>query len=60
MGLEREREGALALSLFEKVGGFGEGRGTLLNIFGCKYRLIYNKVSRTMRVTGFNCILRLK
>ena len=50
MGLEREREGAFALSFFEKVGGFGDGGGggALLNIFGCKYRLIYNKVSRTM------------
>ena len=59
MELEREREGASALSFFEKVGGFGEGLGggALLNIFGCKYRLIYNKVSRTMRVTGFNGIL---
>ena len=59
MGLERERKGAFALSLFEKVGGFGEGRGALLNIFGFKYQLVYNKVSRTMRVTG-NCILCLK
>ena len=25
MGLEREREGAVALSFFEKVEGFGEG-----------------------------------
>ena len=63
MGLERERErereGAFALSFSEKAGGFGEeGEGrALLNIFGCKYRLIYNKVSRTMRVTGFNGIL---
>ena len=55
MGLEREREreGAFALSFFEKIGG----ERALLNIFGCKYRLIYNKVSRTMRVTGFNGIL---
>ena len=27
MELEREREGASALSFFEKVGGFGEGLG---------------------------------
>ena len=36
-----------------------EGGGALLNIFGCKYRLMYNKVSRTMSVTAFNGILCL-
>ena len=35
------------------------GGGPLLNIFGCKYRLMYNKVSRTMSVTAFNGILCL-
>ena len=53
MGLERERERerAFALSFFEKVVGFGEWGGggrALLNIFGCKYRLIYNEACRTM------------
>ena len=48
VGLEREREGAFVLYFFEKVGGFGEGGGALLNIFGCKYRFIYNNASRTM------------
>ena len=38
MGLERERGGGFALSFFEKVVGFGEAGGALLNIFGCKYR----------------------
>ena len=59
MGL-KERQGAFALSFFEKIGGFGGEGGALLNIFGCKYRLIYNKVSRTMCATGFNGILYLK
>ena len=45
------------LSLKKLEGLERGGGGALLSIFGCKYRLICNEVSRSMWVTGFNGIL---
>ena len=59
VGLERERgAGCHAFFLWKnwRVWRGVEG-GALLSIFGCKYRLICNEVSRSMWVTGFNGIL---
>ena len=60
VGLERERgAGCHAFFLWKdwRVWRGVEGGGGLLSIFGCKYRLICNEVSRSMWVTGFNGIL---
>ena len=59
MGLERERERELSRFLsLKRLDSLEKGGGrALLNILGCKCRLICSKVSRTMRVTAFNGIL---